>query len=150
MKLRSGLFTNHTQPFIFVCPHLLSRYSTKSSIVHVLIPHLFPNFKHPSLLVIPPCIRSVSPSISSPSSTNSDRTPASGFPANLQNSIVASVCPLLSLTPPSLARSGNTCPGLRKDSFRLVFEARVRQVSARSWADIPVVIDGSEESMEMV
>lgn len=42
------------------------------------------------------------------------------------------------------------CPGLRKSGARTPGDARVRQVRARSCADIPVVIEGWLESIVMV
>lgn len=41
-------------------------------------------------------------------------------------------------------------PGLRKSSGEAEGVARVRQARARSWAEIPVVTEGSAESMETV
>lgn len=127
-----------------------STYSTKSSIVHTLNPHFCPNRKQPSLLIIPPPFLRATPSTSSPSSTISPMTPAGCFEASRQNSTAASVCPLRSSIPPSLARRGMICPGRRNDSGVEVGEANKRQVRARSWAEIPVVIAGSAPSMEMV
>lgn len=68
-----------------------STWSTKSSIVHTFNPHFRPNFKHASLLIMPPSILSADPSTSSPSSTSSHITPAIGLPASRQNSTAASV-----------------------------------------------------------
>jgi hypothetical protein len=116
-----------------------SIYATKSSIVHTLIPHCFPNAKHSSLLIIPPPSNSGFPSTYSPSVINSQMTPTGCFPANLHRSTAASVCPLLTLSPPSLACSGSTCPGLLK---LLAFEfgsASIRQHKLRSCALMPVV-----------
>lgn len=41
-------------------------------------------------------------------------------------------------------------PGFRKSVVRADGEASVRQARARSWADIPVVMEGSLESMDTV
>ena len=127
-----------------------SKNCTIVSIVHTLIPHLLPNSKHSSPLIIPPSLLSVLPSTSSPSFTSSHKAPAGRLSANRHSSMVASVCPLRSLKPPSLARSGKTCPRRRKDFGVLQGDASVRQVSARSWAEIPVVVEASAQSMEIV
>lgn len=123
--------------------------------VQTLNPHFFPNAKHPSRLNIPPPILSAfffppPPPPSTPSSTNSQITPTGLFPANLQNSTAASVWPLRSLIPPSLALKGKTCPGLLKDSLLAPGEASVRQVSALSYALIPVVVSGWSASTDTV
>ena len=54
------------------------------------------------------------------------------------------------MTPPARARKGKTCPGLRKDDGFAAGDASVRHVSARSCAEIPVVTDESEASIETV
>ena len=61
-------------------------------------------------------------------------------PANLHRSTDASVCPLLTSTPPSRALSGKICPGLENVTEVEFGDASKRTVRARSWADIPVVI----------
>ena len=66
-------------------------------------------------------------------------TPAGVSPASLAISTEPSVCPALTITPPSFARSGKMCPGLvRSDGFASFFMA-VNTVVALSAADIPVV-----------
>lgn len=117
-------------------------YSTRSSMVQTLTPHRFPNFRQPSLLIIPPPVRSDVPWTSSPSSTSSQITPAGSLPASRQNSTAASVWPLRSRMPPSRARKGKTCPGRLNDEGVDSLEASVRHVRARSCADIPVVTEG--------
>ena len=137
-------------PFTPLDPPPASRYSTRASIVHTLIPHLLPNRKHPSLLIMPPPLTSVFPPTSSPALTSSQRAPAGLLPASLQNSTVASVCPLRSLTPPFLAWRGKTCPGRRRSPALESGEASMRHVIARSWAEMPVVMALSAESTETV
>lgn len=142
---------DQTQCRPFVTPSVFSKYSTKSSMVHTLIPHFFPNRKHPSRLIIPFSPRiSATPSTISPSSTSSAITPAGAFPASRQNSTAASVCPLRSRTPPGRACSGMMWPGRRRESMRAPEDASVRQVRARSWAEIPVVTEASLESIVIV
>lgn len=89
-------------------PSFFSTYSTKSSIVHTFNPYFFPKARHPSLLIILVSFLSALPSTSPPTSTISLITPTSLMPASLQNSVAASVCPLLCLMPPSFAISGKT------------------------------------------
>ena len=54
-------------------------------------------------------------------------------------SIAASVCPVRRNTPPSLARSGNICPGLPKSKGLVSGFTKACIVLARSKAEIPVV-----------
>jgi len=89
--------------------------STRSSMVQTLRPHLSPNLRQLSRRIIPPPLRSDDPTISSPSSTSSQMTPAGRLLASRQNSTAASVCPFRSRIPPDRARSGKTCPGRRND-----------------------------------
>ena len=77
-------------------------------------------------------------------------TPAGLLPASLQNSTAASVCPLRSRIPPSRAQRGKTWPGRRKLVEVEVGEASWRHVRARSCADMPVVTEESEASIERV
>lgn len=125
-------------------------YSIRPSIVQTSNPHLLPNLKQASLRNIPPSLLSAEPCISSPSSTSSQMTPTGLLPDSLQKSTAASVCPGRCLTPPSRARNGKTCPGRRKDEIVAAFDANVLQVRARSCAEIPVVMEGSAESIETV
>ena len=55
-------------------------------------------------------------------------------------STAASVCPARTSTPPSRARSGNTCPGLARSTafVRLLMATTI--VRARSAAEMPVVV----------
>jgi hypothetical protein len=66
-------------------------------------------------------------------------TPAGSSPARRAISTAASVCPDLSKTPPSLAHTGNTCPGILKSCAELFGSIATKIVCARSCADIPVV-----------
>eukprot|EP00967_Tisochrysis_lutea_P136881 scaffold244771_cov26-Tisochrysis_lutea.AAC.2 len=70
----------------------------------------------------------------------SHSTPAGCSPARRQRSPEASVCPSRSSTPPSLARSGKTCPGLLKSLGPLFGSASARIVLARSAAEMPVEV----------
>ena len=82
-------------------PSVRSKYSTKASIVQTLIPHSLPNLKQLSPLLISASNTSIPLCLAStPGSNNSQSTPAGALPASPQNSTVASVCPLQSLTPP--------------------------------------------------
>ena len=54
--------------------------------------------------------------------------------------------PWLSLTPPSRALRGSTCPGLRNEAAVASLSASVLSASARSCAEMPVVTDGSAAS----
>mmetsp|Transcript_4600 Transcript_4600/g.13711 ORF Transcript_4600/g.13711 Transcript_4600/m.13711 type:complete len:242 (-) Transcript_4600:57-782(-) len=72
--------------------------------------------------------------------TISHRTPAGKQPARRARSTAASVCPALFRTPPSLYRSGNTCPGLLKSSGLDPGEARAWMVELLSSAEIPVLV----------
>lgn len=148
--------------FPFKCgelPSVLSTYSTNASIVQTFKPHFFPNARHPAVLSIPESTLSALGATGpwpfictdgSPSSTSSHITPTSPIRASLQNSTAASVCPFLDLIPPSLALRGNTCPGLRKLADRALRSARVRHVRALSCDEIPVVVLGSDESIDTV
>lgn len=80
---------------------------------------------------------------------NSQSTPCGGSPATFIMSIVASVCPGRSNTPPSLATSGNTCPGRLKSSGRAVCAIAAFIVVTRSAAETPVVTP-SAASMDTV
>jgi hypothetical protein len=141
----------HELPLTFAnFPSVLSKYPTKSSMVHTFRPHFLPKAKHPSLLIMPGSLLSAFPSTSVPYSTISEITTTSLLPASLQKSTVASVCPFRSLTPPTFARNGNTWPGRRKLAPVAVFAASVVQVRARSCADMPVVVKGESASMETV
>ena len=67
-------------------------------------------------------------------------TPAGYNPDNLAISTLASVCPALTKTPPSLYFNGKICPGLIKSSgfdFGLIIFLIVK---ALSYAEMPVVI----------
>jgi hypothetical protein len=138
----------------FLPASLSSKYSISFSTVTQTNPHLFEKAKHPSLPSIPTLPPSSPfPSISNPSSTSSAITPtaSSSFsPINLQKSTAASVCPALSLTPPTFALSGTTCPGLLKSLFPFDPSANHRHVSARSCAEIPVVTSSLAASTVMV
>ncbi len=141
--IRVNIFDYHSYSIL----DCLSTNSTNRSIVHTLMPQIFPKCRQSSRLIIPAPFLSVFPLTSLPPSTSSHSTPTSLFPASLQNSTVASVCPLRSLTPPSRARSGNTCPGLRKESMPHEAEARLLHVRARSYVDIPVVVPTASREM---
>lgn len=67
-------------------------------------------------------------------------TPAGYSPASLARSTDASVCPALSKTPPGLAFSGNTCPGLIKSEGLASGLTANFMVIALSKADMPVVV----------
>ena len=69
----------------------------------------------------------------------SQSTPAGVNPAIRARSIDASVCPARRKTPPSIAKSGKTCPGLTKSFDTVVSLANRRIVSDRSAAVIPVL-----------
>mmetsp|Transcript_5259 Transcript_5259/g.20874 ORF Transcript_5259/g.20874 Transcript_5259/m.20874 type:complete len:281 (+) Transcript_5259:130-972(+) len=68
----------------------------------------------------------------------SQSTPAGAHPASRARSTLASVCPCLTRTPPSLALSGKMCPGRQKSEALDSTLASRRSVSARSLADMPV------------
>mmetsp|Transcript_11250 Transcript_11250/g.38348 ORF Transcript_11250/g.38348 Transcript_11250/m.38348 type:complete len:299 (+) Transcript_11250:130-1026(+) len=72
--------------------------------------------------------------------TTSQRAPQGSSPASLSRSTVASVWPWRSTTPPGRARRGKMWPGRLKASPFVVGSASCRSVSARSPADIPVVV----------
>ncbi len=65
-------------------------------------------------------------------------TPPGSKPAIRARSTAASVCPARTRTPPSRARSGNTCPGRARSRGRALGSIAVRMVCARSAAEIPV------------
>eukprot|EP00959_Pyramimonas_sp_CCMP1952_P232452 4857759-Pyramimonas_sp.AAC.1 len=64
-------------------------------------------------------------------------TPTGAQPAMRERSTAASVCPARLSTPPSRARSGNTCPGRRRMAGAVDGSASARTVSVRSAAEIP-------------
>ena len=72
--------------------------------------------------------------------TTSQIAPAGRNPASVARSTAASVCPGRTSTPPSRARSGNTWPGLVRSSEVVAGSASSRVVSARSLAEMPVVV----------
>lgn len=113
-------------------------------------PHFLPNSKQSFRRIIPSSYLSATPSTSVPSGTSSAMTPTSALPASLHKSIAASVCPLRSRTPPKQTRRGITWSGLRKLFCWTVGCARARHVKERSWAEIPVVTDGSSASMVII
>src|SRR4028119_1414826 len=76
-------------------------------------------------------------------------TPAGLSPASRERSTAASVCPARCRTPPPLARSGKTCPGITRSSGPVASSTATRQVWARSAAEMPVVMP-SLASMETV
>ena len=80
-------------------------------------------------------IRAIPPS----SSSTSQITPAGEQPASRARSTAASVWPARRRTPPGIARSGKMWPGLVRSSGRAAGSTRVRTVTARSNADVPVV-----------
>lgn len=100
---------------------------------------------HPPLLPFPP-----SPHILPINHhlANSTGGPLPSQPTELIRCLLVS--PSSPLPPQSLALSGKTCPGRRKDIGVTLRLARARHVSARSWADIPVVTAGSQASTETV
>ena len=67
-------------------------------------------------------------------------TPAGNAPASFARSTAASVCPARFSTPPSWARSGNTCPGIPKSSGFEEGSVTAFTVAARSCALVPVVV----------
>ena len=78
----------------------------------------------------------------------SQQRPHSFSPASFIRSTVASVCPARLRTPPSLASSGNICPGLRKSSGFAPSSTVFTAVKDLSNAEIPVVV--STWSMDTV
>ena len=76
-------------------------------------------------------------------------TPEGFRPANLAISTAASVWPARTNTPPSRARSGNTCPGVAISDAVFPASIATATVRARSCADIPVVTP-SRASIEIV
>mmetsp|Transcript_1090 Transcript_1090/g.2554 ORF Transcript_1090/g.2554 Transcript_1090/m.2554 type:complete len:233 (-) Transcript_1090:317-1015(-) len=72
--------------------------------------------------------------------TSSQRTPAGKQPARRAKSTAASVCPGRVTTPPSRARSGKIWPGLLKSAATERALASVLIVTARSAAEMPVVV----------
>ncbi len=66
-------------------------------------------------------------------------TPAGLNPANRARSTEPSVWPVLTNTPPFLARMGKTCPGLTMSSGVTSSATAVRMVVALSAAEMPVV-----------
>ena len=71
----------------------------------------------------------------------SQHRPQGFSPASRRRSTVASVWPARSSTPCSRASRGNIWPGRRKSSGRALSSAQARAVTARSWAEMPVVVD---------
>ena len=72
--------------------------------------------------------------------TTSHSTPAGLSPASTARSTAASVCPGRRSTPPSLARSGTTCPGRARSAEVVDSSASSRMVCARSVAEMPVLM----------
>ena len=72
--------------------------------------------------------------------TSSQMTPIGGRPASLQRSTAASVWPERISTPPSRATSGKMWPGRTKSDAPTLPLARLRTVSVRSSAEMPVVV----------
>src|SRR4051794_40135305 len=66
-------------------------------------------------------------------------TPAGLRPARRARSTAASVCPVRSSTPPSLALSGKMCPGWTRSRGRVSGSIATWIVCARSAAEMPVV-----------
>ena len=67
-------------------------------------------------------------------------TAAGGSSARRARSTPPSVCPVRTSTPPRLARSGKTCPGVTKSSGPLPGCMARWMVTARSCAETPVVM----------
>ena len=80
----------------------------------------------------------------------SQRTPAGYKPARRARSTVASVWPALTSTPPSRARIGKMWPGRPRSPGLVAGSIIVFIVSARSWAEIPVVTPRILASTETV
>ena len=59
-------------------------------------------------------------------------------PANLHKSILPSVCPVRTNTPPSFAINGNICPGRTSSTGLEIGFANILIVSSLSFALIPV------------
>ena len=70
----------------------------------------------------------------------SQMTPAGASPASRARSTAASVWPARSSTPPGRARSGKTWPGIEMSSGSVSGAIAVVIVTARSAAEMPVVI----------
>ena len=70
----------------------------------------------------------------------SQQRPASLRPAMRMRSTVASVWPERTSTPPSFARSGNMCPGLRNSWGWMPSSTVFSAVMDRSTAEMPVVV----------
>src|SRR5215211_4103574 len=79
----------------------------------------------------------------------SHMTPAGLRPARRARSTAASVWPARCRTPPGRARKGKTCPGMTRSSGPVASSTAIRQVCARSAAEMPVETP-SFASMETV
>ena len=66
-------------------------------------------------------------------------TPAGEQPANRARSTAASVWPARRSTPPGIDRSGRMWPGRARSSGSVAGSTSARTVSARSYAEVPVV-----------
>ncbi len=104
------------------------RYSIKSAIVQMPMPCFSLNFSREGILAMVPS-----------SSITSHMTPAGFMPARRAMSTEPSVCPALTITPPSLALSGKICPGLTRSRGLASSATAVKTVVARSAAEMPVV-----------
>ena len=107
---------------------VLSLYFTSAATVQIPIPCFFANFSREGILAMVPS-----------SSMISQITPAGFIPARRARSTDPSVCPILTMTPPSLARKGKIWPGLAISLGVVSSATAVRMVVALSAAEIPVV-----------
>ena len=107
---------------------LRTRYSIRSLIVMILRPWAPASWMSSGTRAMPPS-----------SFMTSQMTPAGLQPASRARSTAASVCPARRSTPPGIARSGRMWPGRVRSSAVVRGSTRVRIVTARSGAEVPVV-----------